>query len=205
MAVAVVSRVTTQIHLLDPRTCRRSEVTSDKYWKHPFQALDTGSSMVEFIVLDVEPLDAARKDKQDSADLLAVVEVARVSDFGFNDTTFHVTSHLGGSLATGDTVKGYDLTTCNFASMPLYHLKDELPDIILVRRVLPKKEKEGKRQERKTLRVQTSKASAKDRKREEDEFEAFMDDYEENRAGEEGISAPSLELGCDDIHVEDAQ
>ena len=171
----------------------RSEVTSDKYWKHPFQALDTGASMVEFIVLDVEPLHAAPKDTQDSADLLAVVEVARVSDFGFNDTTFHVTSHLGGSLVTGDTVKGYDLRNSNFAPMPLYHLRDVLPDIILVRRVFPKKDREGKRHERKTLRVQTSKASAKDRKREEDEFEAFMDDYEENRAGEENINTPSLD------------
>ncbi|KDO28008.1 hypothetical protein SPRG_20358 [Saprolegnia parasitica CBS 223.65] len=192
MSVAVVSRVTTQIHLVDPRTCRRSEVTSEKYWKHPFHALDTGASMVEFIVLDVEPLQVAPKDTQDSADLLAVVEVARVSDFGFNDTTFHVTSHLGQYLSAGDTVKGYDLRNCNFASLPLYHLKDELPDIILVRRVVPKMDTEGNRQERKTLRVQTSKASAKNREREEEEFDAFMDDYEEDRAGEERINTPTL-------------
>ncbi|EQC42670.1 hypothetical protein SDRG_00397 [Saprolegnia diclina VS20] len=216
MSVAVVSRVTTQIHLLDPRTCRRSEVTSDKYWKHPFQALDTGASMVEFIVLDVEPLDAAPKETQDSADLLAVIEVARVSDFGFNDTTFHVTSHLGRYLSAGDTVKGYDLGICNFGSSQLYHLKDELPDIILVRRVFPKKEKEGKRQERKKLRWQAkAKASAKDREREEEEFEAFMDDYEEDHAGDDAVATPLLEVSdaddedeaidADDVAFEDGE
>ncbi|OQR94546.1 60S ribosomal export protein nmd3 [Achlya hypogyna] len=180
ISVAVVARVTTQIHLVDPRTARRAEITSDKYWKHPFHALDTGASMVEFIVLDVEPLKTTPfGEHNDGGDLVSVVEVARVSDFGFNDTTFHVTSHLGRFLSAGDTVKGYDLGICNFGTSQLYHLKDDLPDIVLVRRVLPKKDKDGPRQERKKLRWQArAKESQKDREREEAEFDAFMDDYE---------------------------
>ncbi|OQR81821.1 60S ribosomal export protein nmd3 [Thraustotheca clavata] len=188
MTIALISRVTTQIHLIDPRTCRRSEIISERYWKNPFSALDTSSSMVEFIVLDVEPLNATPFGETEtvSDDILAVVEVARVSDFGFNDTTFHVTTHLGKYLSAGDTVKGYDLSVCNFGSSATYYLKEELPDIILVRRVFPKKEKDGKGQERKKIRWQQKlKESQKEREREEEEFEAFMDDYEEDHANDE--------------------
>jgi hypothetical protein len=38
---------------------------------------------------------------------LADVQVARASDFGRNDTTYYVRSHLGAILQAGDTVIGY--------------------------------------------------------------------------------------------------
>jgi len=92
--------------------------------------------MIEFIVLDVEPLD--RVATSESKDVLAYIEVARVTDFGVNDVTFHVTSHLGGILSAGDTVKGYDLSTSNFGASGTYFLKQDLPEIVLVRRVFPR-------------------------------------------------------------------
>lgn len=45
--------------------------------------------------------------------MLADVEVARVSDFGSNDTTFLTRTHLGGFLNPGDSCMGYDLTHLN--------------------------------------------------------------------------------------------
>ncbi|CAK4684206.1 unnamed protein product [Aphanomyces euteiches] len=179
-SLVLVSRVTTQIHILDPLTARRAEITSEKYWKNPFEALDSASSMVDFIVLDVELL--GRKASKDD-DLMADVEVARVTDFGVNDTTFHVTTHLGRYLSAGDTVKGYDLGRCNFGTRQLYYLKDDLPDILLVRRVFPKKDaqdpKSKKRHARKSLGL--ARAKTRDADKEEEEYEAFMEEYEEEQ------------------------
>ena len=42
--------------------------------------------------------------------VLAEAEVARESDFGFNDTIFQTITHLGHVLKPGDTALGYDLT-----------------------------------------------------------------------------------------------
>lgn len=39
--------------------------------------------------------------------------MARVSDFGRNDTTFITRTHLGGFLNAGDSCMGYDLTNLN--------------------------------------------------------------------------------------------
>jgi nonsense-mediated mRNA decay protein 3 len=136
--LALVSQVTTQIHLVDPLTLRRAEITNEKYWKSPFHALDSISSTIEFIVLNVEPVSHAairsrrRETRQNGAKKehcmrhnmahdgqsdphhhphhppphqedtrmdLAIVEVARGSDFGVNDLTFFVTSHLGRFLS----------------------------------------------------------------------------------------------------------
>lgn len=41
------------------------------------------------------------------------VEVARVSDFGRNDRTFIVNTHLGEFLNYNDTVLGFDLDALN--------------------------------------------------------------------------------------------
>lgn len=41
------------------------------------------------------------------------VEVARVSDYGMNDQTYIVNTHLGELLNYNDTVLGYDLESIN--------------------------------------------------------------------------------------------
>lgn len=48
---------------------------------------------------------------------LVDVEVARVSDFGVNDTRAVVRSHLGHVLAVGDWFLGYDLARLNLAGL----------------------------------------------------------------------------------------
>ncbi|RHY24678.1 hypothetical protein DYB32_008741 [Aphanomyces invadans] len=202
--LVLVTRVTTQIHILDPLSGRRAEIPCDRYWKTPFEALDSASSMVELVVLNVELVDephrhkpSAEMVKEASAphaagapeDLMAVVEVARVSDFGINDTTFSVTTHLGRYLSAGDFVKGYDLSRCNFGTQQLYYLESDLPDILLVRRVYPKKDAGDQKQSKKGTRRKSMLARGgkdKDIEREEAEYEAFMDDYEEDEEAAAG-------------------
>ena len=45
------------------------------------------------------------------------VEIARVTDFGHNDKTFIVNTHLGEHLNYNDTVLGYDLEAMNMMAL----------------------------------------------------------------------------------------
>ncbi|RHY12317.1 hypothetical protein DYB25_012907 [Aphanomyces astaci] len=205
--LVLVTRVTTQVHILDPLTGRRAEIPSDRYWKTPFEALDSASSMVDYVVLNVELVDEPRRHRPSTAsdvalvgpdDVMAVVEVARVSDLGVNDMTFSVMTHLGRFLSAGDFVKGYDLGRCNFGSQQLYHLQADLPDLVLVRRVYPKKDSGDQKKSKKGTRRKSMMArsgKAKDIEREEAEYEAFMDDYEED---DEAQDVGRQEVGGDD-------
>ena len=47
------------------------------------------------------------------------VEVARASDYGKNDKTFIVNTHLGEILNFNDTVLGYDLDAMNMMELDM--------------------------------------------------------------------------------------
>ena len=86
------------------------------YWKSQFNALCGRDRLTEFIVLNIENTDyevnvsrAAAKQKFK----MVQVEVARVSDFGVNDRTFIINTHLGEILNYNDTVLGFDLDALN--------------------------------------------------------------------------------------------
>ena len=64
------------------------------------------------------------------------LQVVRASDFGSNDRTFFVKTHLGQLLHPGDTALGYDLSTANLVDPELERCVDKgmpLPDVVLVR------------------------------------------------------------------------
>jgi len=67
------------------------------------------------------------------------VEVARKEDFGVNDKTFIVNTHLGEILNFNDTVLGYDIQQASKAEIDKFTLKcPNAPDIIIVRKTFPK-------------------------------------------------------------------
>ena len=127
------------VHLLDPTTLQTTDLPTATYWRQPFGALAAIPEMVEFIVLDVE-FDTWTKGKWALAD----IEVARSSDMGVNDDTYWVKSHLGGVLHPGDTAMGYFLANSNLNN-PEYEgmLKsiDNLPDVVLIKKVFPERQK----------------------------------------------------------------
>uniref|UniRef100_K3WWT8 60S ribosomal export protein NMD3 n=1 Tax=Globisporangium ultimum (strain ATCC 200006 / CBS 805.95 / DAOM BR144) TaxID=431595 RepID=K3WWT8_GLOUD len=207
--IVLCARTTAMIHLVDPRTGQKSELSSDKYWKVPFLPLETSPAMTEFIVLDVEPVDERdyknksqqqQHQHQDSKFMVADVEVARASDFGVNDTTFIIRTHLGALLQAGDTVKGYDLTTSNFGTRYTYSLKeDELPDIVLVRKVYPREAQAGKKEKKlKTLGTfRRAKISKSEQARLEKELDAFTEEYLEELEEERENGDDYVELDDD--------
>lgn len=131
---AVCTQTTGQLRLVNPRSGRRVELTRDKYWQTEFAPWETSASLTDFVVLDVEEPERShgQATKQSRS---RDVEVARARDFGVNDTTFIVRSHLADELEVGDRVKGYDLTSTNLTARVSYLLGDEeAPDVVLVRR-----------------------------------------------------------------------
>jgi len=127
------------VHLLDPTTLRTTDLPATIYWRQPFNALAAIPEMIEFVVLDVE-FNGRTKGKWALAD----IEVARSSDMGSNDDTYWVKSHLGGILHPGDTAMGYFLASSNLNN-PEYEgmLKSiqNLPDVVLVKKVFPDRQK----------------------------------------------------------------
>ena len=62
-----------------------------------------------------------------------------MEDYGKNDQTFIVNTHLGEVLNFNDTVLGYDLLHANISEIDGYKEKDlQFPDIILVKKTYPK-------------------------------------------------------------------
>lgn len=71
--------------------------------------------------------------------------MARKEDFGVNDTTFIVNTHLGNILNFNDTVLAYDLTAANISGVEDYQDAHEFnQDIIIVKKTFPKLRKRTK-------------------------------------------------------------
>lgn len=222
--LVLCARTTSLLHLLDPRTGQRAELAGEKYWKVPFLALETSPALSEFVVLDVEPVEstanvrsmptitASGRRKRKNRFVVADVEVARAADFGVNDTTYIIRTHLGAVLHAGDTVKGYDLTTSNFGSQQTIALKTELPDIVLVRKVFThdntvggKKQTDEKRKLETLGAQRRGKVSKAEAARMEQELEAFTEEYlaEELEAALELDDDDYEEDGDDEFDNED--
>ncbi|KAG2439772.1 hypothetical protein HYH02_010649 [Chlamydomonas schloesseri] len=212
----LVSRITNQISLVDPANLRTHTMDSPVYYRHECLALASQRSLVPFIVLDIEPVRAGKSGTQTPGGQgagaygqgggggggtgryqLAEAQIARVSDFGKNDTVFYVRTHLGNILHPGDTVLGYDLTTAQLTGIDYdAHVSagGRVPDIILVRKSYD--EKRRRRAARgggggaarpwklKTLDMEVEEAPTAQRGRNEAALEAdrerFMQELEED-------------------------
>ncbi|KAL0362700.1 UNVERIFIED_CONTAM: 60S ribosomal export protein NMD3 [Sesamum calycinum] len=156
--LVICNKVTNSIALLDPFTLRQSFLDAEQYWRSSFKAL-----------------------------LSTDAQVARVSDFGKNDTIFNVRTHMGHILNPGDYALGYDLYGANNNDIELDKYKGlVLPDVILI-----KKSYEEKRQKRrgkprswklKSLNMEIDNtARGKDNEEKmNSEYEQFLRDLEEN-------------------------
>lgn len=107
--LVLVSRVTSSLTLLDPLTLRSATMDAAVYWRTPFKALLTSRALVEYVVLDIEPIHGGggggggygSSSSSSGKWCLAEVQVARKSDFGRNDTVFFARTHLGHILHPG--------------------------------------------------------------------------------------------------------
>ncbi|KXL45181.1 hypothetical protein M433DRAFT_148691 [Acidomyces richmondensis BFW] len=196
-------RVGTTVNLLDPNTMQFSDLSTPVYWRTPFAPLADVQDLVEFIVMDIEPIGP-----QKGRYLLAEATVARASDLGVNDTTYLVRTHLGGVLNPGDSVMGYHLTGTQFNNDNFDAIQESkqysgtIPDVILVKKHYPARRKHKSRNW-KLRRMAKEESEMKPRKqdvdRDEIDYEQFLQDLEAD---------PDLRMGLniyrnrEDVHTD---
>ncbi|KAG0550125.1 hypothetical protein BDA96_01G312600 [Sorghum bicolor] len=173
-------KVTNAIALLDPLTLRVHHLEEKKYRVYNFKAALTSKQLVEYIVLDIEQ-ESPEISIDGSRYQLAYAQVARVSDFGKNDTIFTVRTHLGHLLNPGDHALGYDLYGANLNDddMDTAMARYSLPEVVLVKKSYEKRPR-TRRWKLKRLPVEedaANKAKGEEERR-LDEYEAFLRDLE---------------------------
>lgn len=178
-------RVGTSINLIDPNTLQTTDVSTPIYWRSPFASLADVQELVEFVVMDIEPIGPPK-----GRFLLAEATVARASDLGVNDTTYFVRTHLGAVLHAGDSGMGYHLTGTNFNNPQFEALEDnsayasQIPDVVLVKKHYPRKKKSGKNRNWRLRRMNKDEGEMlprkQDQERMERDFEMFLRDVEED-------------------------
>ncbi|XP_042488506.1 60S ribosomal export protein NMD3-like [Macadamia integrifolia] len=184
--LVLCTKVSNSLTLLDPFTLRHSFMDADQYWRASFESLLSSRQLVEYIVLDVEPV-SSEVNVGGSRYALADAQVARVSDFGKNDKIFNVRTHLGHILNPGDYALGYDLYGANTNDVQL----DKYKGLILPEAILIKKSYEEKRQKRRgkprswklkslNMEVDNSTRGRIDEQKMNNEYEEFLKDLEEN-------------------------
>lgn len=170
--VALVRRVNQSIHFLDPRTLKRGEITSALYFKHSFLPLMSSRSLIEYYVLNVEPLESQYPHKKYS---LAMAEIVRSDEIGNENAIQFVETHLGNVLNPGDTVLGYDLQGSNFNDNELSDIKQsKIPEVVLVRKVYAKKTRRNFKLKKLPIDKDENKG------KEKEDFERFLDEVEED-------------------------
>ena len=138
-------RVGTTLNVMDPTTLQTADISTSVYWRTPFRSLADVQELVEFIVMDIDPVGPSK-----GRFLLAEATVARASDLGSNNMTYFVRTHLGGILHTGDSVLGYHLSGTNFNNPHFEALEksnvhaSRIPDVILVKKHYARKKKNNK-------------------------------------------------------------
>ncbi|XP_059433288.1 uncharacterized protein LOC132166485 isoform X2 [Corylus avellana] len=179
--LVICTKVTNNLVLLDPVTLRICSLNADQYWTVPFEPLLTRRQLVEYIVLDVET-DSSKAKVGDCMHALTDALVARVSDYGKNDTTFQIRTHLGHLLKAGDYALGYDLYEANSKNGEVEKHKGlVLPYAILIKKSYEEK-KCGKPRFWK-LNALDMEVDYKDIAQQEkmiSEYEQFLKDLEEN-------------------------
>lgn len=178
-------RVGTSINLIDPNTLQTADVSTPIYWRSPFNSLADVQELVEFVVMDIEPIGPPK-----GRFVLAEATVARASDLGSNDTTYFTRTHLGAVLHPGDSVMGYHLTGTNFNNPQFEALElnnalaSHIPDVVLVKKFYARKKKSGKNRNWRLKRMNKDDGEMLPRKQDQErndrDYEMFLRDVEED-------------------------
>lgn len=205
-------RVGTSINVFDPNTLQTADISAPIYWRAPFGTLADAPEMVEFIVMDIEPLGPT-KGKW----ILGEAQVMRASDLGVNDKTYYARTHMGNMLHAGDSVMGYMITGTNFNNEEFDAIENSstysstIPDVILVKKHYPNRRRNRKRQWKvKRMAKDEGELLPKkaDQERMDAEFEKFMQDLEEDeefRSGVQLYKQPKKRPQADEMSIAETE
>jgi len=191
--IALCHKVSNCIRLVDPLTLRSWDIGPAEFFKRPINTIATRKHLTEFVVLNVELVDAPEAGTPAKHRLtgrgkmaLADIEVARQADFGVNDNRMIVRSHLGAVLKPGHTALGYDLRSCNLNGIDMESVEAQIADIILVRKLY--KRNRGKKRQWELRRLKRDKEEGVEDIDDEADMEAMRQDLEEDPELRQGVS-----------------
>ncbi|KAI0165035.1 NMD3 family-domain-containing protein [Xylariaceae sp. FL1272] len=216
--IVLCHRIGTSVYLLDPNTLQTADVSAPVYWRAPFTSLLEARDLVEFIVMDSEPMGPTKGKYS-----LAEVQVARAADLGVNDKTYFARTHMGGLLHAGDSVMGYMLSGTIFNNPQFEAIEQSntyssrIPDVVLVRKHYANRKKNRKRQWKvKRMAKDEGELLPKkaDQERMDREFEQFLQEIEEDEEFRSGVALykdpkrttqpDEMSMATDDDGVDDA-
>jgi len=198
--IALVQRVTQTIQMIDPTTLHRADITDKQFWKDQFCSVATTRQMIEFTVMDIEPVNPcdlrfdASIGNLSQRHILSEAWVVRSSELGISgdgDDMIHCRTHLGHLLNPGDLVMGYDLRNSNTNDAEFEKMKRSganFPDVVLVKKVFGD---HGTRQRRRKWKLKRLDGEVDDNASTTtngNDLEDFMQDLEEDLAMREGVN-----------------
>ncbi|XP_017885921.1 60S ribosomal export protein NMD3 isoform X2 [Ceratina calcarata] len=139
--ICLVYKITNSVHLIDVASGQIAEFNATVYWRHAFNSICDPKQLVEYTVMDIEPIKS--KDRRffpgqgtiSEKHVIADVWLVRSCDLGINDNLIHTRTHLGHVLKPGDTALGYALSESNINDDNFETLnKDLVPDVILTKK-----------------------------------------------------------------------
>ena len=161
------------------------EVNPVTYFKSPFLALNRFSELVEYTVMNIEPILSKDRNtfsgqgKISHKHVLADCWVTKSSQLGVNEDTVHCRTFMGAILAIGDTVMGLDLRNSNVNNPDLELMSaDKIPDVILVKKVYADKTFRNRRRRWRLKRMEG--LPHLDTESCNNEYVGFMEDIEED-------------------------
>lgn len=118
-----------------------AELNSTMYWRYSFNSICNPKQLVEYVVIDIEPVIEKEKKPfpgQGTVSLkhvLADAWIVKASELGINENTIHTKTHLGHVLKPGDSALGYNIEDSNINDDNFEKLdKESVPDVILVKK-----------------------------------------------------------------------
>ena len=185
--ICVVHKVAQILHLIDPDTCQITEVSASNYFKTPFLPLNKFSDLVEYTIMNIEPVMAKDRNKFSGQGkvshkhMLADCWVTKTAEIGVNDDLVHCRTHMGAILSIGDAVMGLDLKNSNVNNPELEKMPAEkIPDVILVKKVYADKALRNRRRRWRLRRMEG--LPHMDTESCNNEYVGFMEDIEEDPA-----------------------
>jgi len=179
--VAICTRISENIHLLDPITLKIGQLNAHQYFREQFDAICHQKQLREFMVMNIEQVRSQEKQygAHSHKHVLADVWVLPVNSLGTDEQETHTRTHLGNILQCGDYVLGFDVEHAVVNNPVFDKIKQsQLPDVILVKKIYPEKVKRNKGRNFKLRHLRN--ASVTETVTDDGDYNDFLEDLEED-------------------------
>lgn len=209
--ICVCHRVTNSIYLIDPATLQTTDISSQVYWRQPFEAIGSLKQMTEYTVMNAEIiLDKERRTFIGQGPLsqkhvLSDVWVVRSSELGMTEDLIHTRTHLGHLLKPGDLVLGLELSTINVNNPDFNKMnKENVPDVILVKKIYEDRSSRHRKRKWKLKHLQIDAESETNSV--ERDYNDFLEDLEEDPVYRQNVNIykDHAKIPVDDDEMDDS-